>query len=171
MTAKNVNGLTEFNKESSTKEVSSTIQIFVTPKDSDSDGAGDDPTDGIQQEQVMALMDLVGSGDGGSPNDGIAVIDDIDIINTGIGYTSGDTVSISDGDGSDIGFEINPSGQIVGLNVNEGGYGFTTIPNLTINSSTGVGAEFRVNLKFIPLNDFLEDQRQKELGFVIDLTN
>lgn len=168
LTAKNANALTEFNKESPIKEVSSTIQIFVTPKGSDSTGAGDDPTDGNSTGTGDGTDGLVGSGDGGSPNDGIAVIDDIDIINTGIGYTSGDTVSISDGDGSDIGFEINPSGQIVGLNVNEGGYGFTTIPNLTINSSTGVGAEFRVNLKFIPLNDFLEDQRQKELGFVID---
>ena len=160
MTAKNANALTEFNKESPIKEVSSTIQIFVTPKDSDSTGAGDDPTDGNSTGTGDGTDGLV-DGDGGSPNDGIAVIDDIDIINTGIGYTSGDTVSISDGDGSDIGFEINPSGQIVGLSVNEGGYGFTTIPNLTINSSTGVGAEFRVNLKFIPLNDFLEDQDRK----------
>ena len=138
------------------KSVTSLVKVFVSPVETGGTGTGTD--DGLDDGS-----DADGSGTDGTGNtDGISVIGDIDIINTGIGYTSGDTINISDGSGSNIGFDINPSGQIVGLNVLDSGFGFTSIPTLTINSTTGLGAEFRVNLKFIPLNQFLKDQKLLE---------
>jgi len=40
----------------------------------------------------------------------------------------------------------------------DGGYGFTSIPQVRINSREGLGARFRPRLKFIPLNQFLLEQ-------------
>ena len=52
----------------------------------------------------------------------------------------------------------NPLGQIVDVKLLSSGYGFTKIPRIKINSKTGAGADFRANLKFIPVSQFLEDQ-------------
>jgi len=93
--------------------------------------------------------------------DTVAVIGGVDIISTGIGYTGGDTVVMSDGDGGEFDVDINPLGQIVGFNILETGYGYTTIPNIFITSKSGAGAEFRARLKFIPLNIFLENENDK----------
>ena len=68
---------------------------------------------------------------------------------------------MSDGDGGEFDVDINPLGQIVGFNILETGYGYTTIPNIFITSKSGAGAEFRARLKFIPLNIFLENENDK----------
>jgi len=140
------------------KTTSNTIQVFVSPVDVSAGTGNGTGTD----EGAGTGAGSTGGSDGTGNSNGVAVIDDIDIINTGIGYTSTDTSNISDGSGANITFDINPSGQIVGVNVLNSGYGFTTIPDLSINSLTGLGAEFRVNLKFIPLNEFLQDQNLLE---------
>ena len=106
----------------------------------------------------------------------VSVIGGIDIINTGIGYTPGDVAVVvgggggpnatDDGDGNNganVEIELNEIGQVVGINVTSTGYGFTKIPYVAINSRTGLGAEFRPRLKFIPLDDFLEDQNLQTL--------
>ena len=107
--------------------------------------------------------DAAGSGgntSGTGNNDAVAVLDDIDIIGTGIGYNNGDTVTIEDDTGSGASAEIqtNQLGQIVGINVLNGGYGFTRIPAVRINSLEGAGAKFRAKLRFIPINQFLLEQ-------------
>ena len=140
------------------KTTSNTIQVFVSPVDVGA-GTGSGTGTGAGAETGTGST---GGSDGTGNTNGVAVIEDVDIISTGIGYTSTDTSNISDGSGANITFDINPSGQIVGVNVLNGGYGFTTIPDLSINSLTGLGAEFRVNLKFIPLNEFLQDQNLLE---------
>ena len=103
-----------------------------------------------------------------SPSDsgnGISVIGGIDIIDTGIGYTSDDDIEIINGggdgsnNGGEIALETNQLGQIVGVKVVDPGYGFTRIPLIRINSQQGVGAEFRTRLNFIPLNQFVEDKK------------
>ena len=93
-------------------------------------------------------------------NNAVAVVGNIDLISTGIGYTAGDTVTITDdtGTGATAEIQTNQIGQIVGINVISGGYGFTRIPTVRINSFQGVGARFRPRLKFIPLNQFLLEQ-------------
>ena len=102
-----------------------------------------------------------GPGNGGGNNDSVAIIDIVDIIDTGIGYEPGDTVTIDDGDGGEFEIDVNPIGQIVDFNIIESGYGYTTIPNITINSNTGAGAAFRARLRFIPLNEFEEMENTK----------
>ena len=93
-------------------------------------------------------------------NNAVAVVGNIDLISTGIGYTAGDTVTITDdtGTGATAEIQTNQIGQIVGINLISGGYGFTRIPTVRINSFQGVGARFRPRLKFIPLNQFLLEQ-------------
>ena len=44
-------------------------------------------------------------------------------------------------------------GLIVGVNVVNGGFGFTNLPDLTINSDTGVGARLLPVLKFTKVDD------------------
>jgi len=99
-----------------------------------------------------------GNTSGTGNNDAVAVIDDVDIISTGIGYTGGDDVTVTGGDGAEVEITTNQLGQIVGVNLISGGYGFTRIPTITINSQQGVGARFRPKLKFIPVNEFLLQQ-------------
>ena len=99
-----------------------------------------------------------GNTSGTGNNDAVAVIGDVDIISTGIGYTVGDNVTVTGGDGAEVEITTNQLGQIVGVNLISGGYGFTRIPTITINSQQGVGARFRPKLKFIPVNEFLLQQ-------------
>ena len=112
------------------------------------------------------------SGTSGTGNsNAVAVVSAIDIVSTGIGYTAGDTATVVGGgggsstnaavdaaNGASVDIVTNPMGQIVDIKLNSTGYGFTKIPKIKINSRTGAGADFRARLKFIPLNEFLEDQ-------------
>ena len=87
----------------------------------------------------------------------------IDIIeNTGFGYDDNDTASVEggsiDGDtSSNIGqaqVELQiQDGLIVGVNVKQGGFGFTKLPEVVINSDTGVGAKLLPVLKFTKVDD------------------
>lgn len=95
-------------------------------------------------------------------NNAVSVISQIDVINTGIGYSEEDTVEIVGGNnGAELDIQVNPIGQIISINVTSSGYGFTRIPTIRINSKEGLGAQFRTRLKFIPLNKFLADQQLK----------
>ena len=104
---------------------------------------------------------------GFSPNDAISEIDDVIIIDdTGTGYSPEDTVEIIGGNnGADFELELTPTGQIVNVKVISPGYGFVTIPDMIINSDTGVGARFRVNLKFTPIGQFIAE-KQLELSAI-----
>lgn len=169
LTASNDNAVASQNEGSKIQTATGVINITVNklldPDDSTgptTPSDGDITIPGVLPPSVIIDNDTDGDGSdetgGGSGGDSVAVIDTIDIISTGIGYTGGDTVSIDDGDGGVFGIDVNQLGQIIGLNVLETGYGYTTIPNILINSTTGAGAEFRSRLKFIPLNDFLSEQ-------------
>lgn len=93
-------------------------------------------------------------------NDAVAQIASITPTNSGIGYTSGDSVSIAGGNnGAQLQLTTTPTGQIVGINILNPGYGFTTIPDIQINSANGVGAKFLTTLKFTPLPKFLAEQQ------------
>jgi hypothetical protein len=101
------------------------------------------------------------------PNNAISEIDDVIIIDdTGTGYTPEDTVEIIGGNnGADFELELTPTGQIINVKVISPGYGFVTIPDMIINSDTGVGARFRVNLKFTPIGQFIAE-KQLELSAI-----
>ena len=101
---------------------------------------------------------------------------DVIVQNTGFGYSDGDTVTIGGGSvGSSLGVgdetdagagagavqspgqaevELNiQDGLIVGANVVNGGFGFTSLPDITINSDTGVLAKLTPVLKFTKIDD------------------
>ena len=92
----------------------------------------------------------------------VTTLDDVIVQNTGFGYEDGDTVTIGGGSVSDdavgqVGHaevELNiQDGLIVGANVVNGGFGFTSIPDVTINSDTGVLAKLTPLLKFTRIDD------------------
>ena len=79
------------------------------------------------------------------PNIGIGTdvfgdIDDIYVNQPGIGYTSGDTIQIGD---NNFPVVTTPSGGIVEVTIPDGfNQQFSSIPDYSINTQTGVGAEF-----------------------------
>ena len=92
----------------------------------------------------------------------VTTLDDVIVQNTGFGYEDGDTVTIGGGSVSDdavgqVGqaeVELNiQDGLIVGANVVNGGFGFTSLPDVTINSDTGVLAKLTPLLKFTRIDD------------------
>ena len=95
----------------------------------------------------------------------VSTLSDVVIENTGFGYEPTDTVTVSGGSVSSNGIDIVESpgraeveleivdGRVIGANVKNGGFGFTDIPELTINSDTGVLARITPILKFTKIDD------------------
>ena len=94
----------------------------------------------------------------------VTTLSDVVVQNTGFGYSDGDTITVSGGaatatTGDDDGVgqaevELNiQDGLIVGANIVNGGFGFTSIPNLTINSDTGALAKLKPVLQFTKVDD------------------
>ena len=80
----------------------------------------------------------------------VGQIDDVEVLNPGFGYNPGDTLEV------DNGAQLTPiiiGGRILGVEVNNGGTGFTSIPDITINSETGLGADLSAVLKFTNVNE------------------
>ena len=102
----------------------------------------------------------------------VTTLDDVIVQNTGFGYSNEDTatvingsVSVADGDNlSDDALTVQNLGQaqvelniqnglIVGVNVVNGGFGFTDLPEISINSDTGAGGRLLPVLKFTKIDD------------------
>ena len=91
-------------------------------------------------------------------------IDDVVIVDPGSGYNTTDTLEVD-------GAELTPiilGGKIVGVNVVNGGVGFTSIPEITVNSDTGIGAIFRAVLKFVPVTEVSQRVDPTQIIQVID---
>ena len=87
----------------------------------------------------------------------VTSIADVVLTNTGFGYQDGDTVVVDgDGDGQAEVELIIEDGLVAGANVINGGFGFTSIPDLLINSDTGSGARLTPVLKFTKIEDATE---------------
>ena len=115
---------------------------------------------------------------------------DVVVINTGFGYEDGDTVTVDGGrtgtgtdDGTDDGTEIGTGGaeveleiqdgRIIGAKVINGGFGFTNLPDLTINSETGVGGRLLPVLNFTKVQDaskLVESARQSAVTVISCIT-
>ena len=59
-------------------------------------------------------------------------------------------------------------GHVVGVNVINGGFGFTSIPDIVVNSKTGVGASFQVILKFTNISEVTQKLDPTKIIQVID---
>ena len=80
----------------------------------------------------------------------VTSLDDVVVENTGFGYDDNDTASVSGG--AEVELKVQ-DGLIVGVNVVNGGFGFTKLPEITINSDTGAGAKLLPVLKFTKVDD------------------
>lgn len=97
-----------------------------------------------------------------TPSDVVSEIKEIEIIDTGTGYSADDEVQIIGGNNNaEFELEITPTGQIVEVRILSGGYGFTSLPEIRINSINGVGAKFRPILGFISAAKFNEKELQR----------
>ena len=103
----------------------------------------------------------------------VTSLGDVIVQNTGFGYDDNDTASVGGGSvdtagdtlpGDATGDTIQKPGQpqvelniqnglVVGANVVNGGFGFTGLPEITINSDTGAGAKLLPVLKFTKVDD------------------
>ena len=103
----------------------------------------------------------------------VTSLDDVVVENTGFGYDDNDTASVSGGSGASAGDTLPgdatsdtiqkigqaevelkiQNGLIVGADVVNGGFGFTKLPEITINSDTGAGAKLLPVLKFTKVDD------------------
>ena len=117
---------------------------------------------------------------------------DVVVTNTGFGYEDGDTVTVDggrtgtgtdDGTGTGAGTEIGTGGaeveleiqdgRIIGAKVTNGGFGFTNLPDLTINSESGVGGRLLPVLNFTKVQDaskLVESVRQSAVTVISCIT-
>ena len=106
---------------------------------------------------IKVVMQESGSGYlGGGVSDGdgeqvIAVLDGIDVVGTGVGYEEGDTITTDDGQ---ILEPIIQDGRIIGANPLDVRDGVSGLPDLTINTKTGFGANIRPSLNFVKVENY-----------------
>lgn len=79
----------------------------------------------------------------------ILELDDLSIVNPGFGYTSGDQIVIQPNNGAILTPEFGYNGQLIKINVEKTGIGFTEFPDIGIDSSTGHNAVIRPRFKVI----------------------
>ena len=79
-------------------------------------------------------------------------IDTIEVINAGFDYNSTDTIEAGN---ACLKLKV-LAGRIVGVEVECTGHGFTSIPDIKINSETGIGADLRATLKFTDVSEITE---------------
>jgi hypothetical protein len=101
---------------------------------------------------------------GGGSNNAVSSIGQVQVLEGGIDYDPNDEVVIPGGNnGATFSLNTTQLGQIVSINVLTPGYGFTTVPQIQINSKNGVGAKFLTQLKFTPLDQFLAEEELQTL--------
>ena len=91
----------------------------------------------------------------------IGGIDDVIVSYPGFGYSPGDTITVEGGNrgGGGVsggGAELRPiiiGGKILDVEVINPGTGFTSIPDIRINSETGLGADLSAVLKFTKVSE------------------
>jgi len=85
----------------------------------------------------------------------VTSLSDVIIDNVGFEYSEGDTATVATDDTiGEAQVELNiQNGFIVGATVVNGGSGFTSLPDIVINSDTGAGAKLKPVLKFTKIED------------------
>ena len=109
-------------------------------------------------------------GEGDTSRDYVGCLTEIQVISTGIGYGPNDTVTVTPNiPGLNVRVQLTEQGQIVRMLVDNPACGVSALPDITINSLTGSGAEFRPILEFTPLEEFAgRDTDPTEIIQVID---
>ena len=80
----------------------------------------------------------------------VTSLSDIIVENAGFGYNDTDTITIDGGAEAELNIV---NGRIAGVNITNRGFGFTSLPELTINSDTGAIARLSPVLEFTRVDD------------------
>ena len=92
----------------------------------------------------------------------VGCLEEINIINTGIGYDQNDEIIIvPEVPGLELKARYTEVGQLVKIEISGQTCGFTDIPEIRINSATGAGAEVRASLNFTKASEFTEDEQKR----------
>lgn len=117
--------------------------------------AGESPFVSINEESVTAPQcppeDIPITGPT-IPNGSYPVIIEIvdtEITNPGFGYTSGDTIVINPSNGTQMTPQFGYNGQLTGITMVKTGIGFTELPEIGIDSSTGHNAVIKPVFKVL----------------------
>lgn len=81
---------------------------------------------------------------------------DVLIRNPGFGYLPTDKVVITPSNGASAELVVGSFGEITAINILNGGSGFTSLPTITINSSTGYNADLIPQLCSIKIGDGID---------------
>jgi len=113
------------------------------------------PSDGVlTSPSGCADSSRAGAEDGGYP---VALyICEVDIINPGFGYQPTDKVVITPDVGAEITPTFGPFGNLIKLEIINGGEGFGEFPTIEIESDTGFNAEIRARLCIDRITDELK---------------
>jgi polyhydroxyalkanoate synthesis regulator protein len=96
---------------------------------------------------TTSIIDVIGDVEVGIGSDITARVEDIIIQRPGIGFTSGDSITVGPCVFTPI---VSPNGSIVGINSIVCSSEFSSLPELFLNTQTGSGAELFPLLKFVP---------------------
>ena len=107
-------------------------------------------------EGVLTAPPAVDTAVPGGQYPAILYICEVDIINPGFGYNSWDEVVITPDVGAVILPTFGPFGNLMGLEIIDGGEGFTEFPTITIESETGFNAVIRARLCIDRVTDELK---------------
>jgi hypothetical protein len=83
----------------------------------------------------------------------VAVIDSVFIKNPGFSYLPTDQIEIIGNKGAELEFKVNERGEVIEVNVINGGLGFNSVPLIRIDSRVGYNFEAVAVFKFIPLSE------------------
>ena len=113
---------------------------------------------GLDEFGVVDEDQLLGQQIVNNTREYVGCLDAIEVISTGIGYSSEDSVIIEpDIPGLQVNVQMTEVGQIVAMNIQTPGCGITEIPTITINSTTGAGFNVRPVLSFYDKVEYLQD--------------
>jgi hypothetical protein len=92
-------------------------------------------------------------------------LEDVEIPNPGFGYTTGDKIVINPDKGAVLTPEFGYNGQLTGITVVSTGIGFTEVPEIGIDSSTGHNAVIKSKFKILK-GDELITRRTAGIGII-----
>lgn len=90
---------------------------------------------------------------------------DVEITNPGFGYQDGDTLVINPPNDSQTSIEFGHNGQVTGVKFSNTGIGFTQVPEIGIDSSTGFNAVIKPVFRILK-GDELNTRRTTGVGFI-----
>ena len=103
----------------------------------------------------------------------LSSLGDVVVTNVGFGYQDGDTATVTPNlGGAQVELEIQ-NGNIIGAKVTNGGFGFTSLPEISINSDSGVGGRLLPVLNFTKVQDaskLVDSARQSAVTVISCIT-